>query len=466
MPYKFNPFTGQLDYHDGAGHSESVATETGWGQASSPGTAITHARGDHSHGTQDLPIAGTDGQIQFNDAGAFGADEKFKWDKANSAAKIGDNPSLLPDNPLAVQANVDSYVQINLQNTNDGVDASADYIVTADDGDDSQFYGDFGICNSNYASEWWDAVGPHDTYAFADGGNLALVTLTPGKTIPAFVASTIHEIHPADKVGEFDADGINLPSGKTYRINGIDITTTGMTNPMTAVGDMIVGGTAGAPTALPVGSNGEVLTLVSGSPSWETAAAFGTEEAQDAVGAMADSQSLEYTDATPLLAVKVQQSVTKDASGLKLSGDSASPGNNMVYGTNGSGVKGWKADPAGGSRTDSIGVTIDGGGSAFTTGSKGFREFPEACTITGWTILGDVSGSCVVDVRRCTYSGYPTTASIAGSEKPTLSSSVKNQDLTLTTWTTSIAAGDILEFVVDSVSTLTRVQLFIRVTIP
>jgi hypothetical protein len=33
---------------------------------------------------------------------------------------------------------------------------------------------------------------------------------------------------------------------------------------------------------------------------------------------------------------------------LQLSGDAASPGNNQVYGTNGSGVKGWKADPAGG----------------------------------------------------------------------------------------------------------------------
>lgn len=37
----------------------------------------------------------------------------------------------------------------------------------------------------------------------------------------------------------------------------------------------------------------------------------------------------------------VQMSVTFDASGLKLSGDVASPGINMVYGTNASGVKGW-----------------------------------------------------------------------------------------------------------------------------
>src|SRR3990167_1497999 len=70
------------------------------------------------------------------------------------------------------------------------------------------------------------------------------------------------------------------------------------------------------------------------------------EQAQDTVGAMADAESLVYTDSIPLLAAKVQMSVTKDASGLKLSGDAASPGNNQVYGTDGAGVKGWKADPA------------------------------------------------------------------------------------------------------------------------
>jgi hypothetical protein len=72
-----------------------------------------------------------------------------------------------------------------------------------------------------------------------------------------------------------------------------------------------------------------------------------TEAAQDAAGAMADANSLTYTDSTPLLAVKRQMSVTADASGLKLDGDSASPGNSKVYGTDGSGVKGWQTAGSG-----------------------------------------------------------------------------------------------------------------------
>lgn len=107
---------------------------------------------------------------------------------------------------------------------------------------------------------------------------------------------------------------------------------------------------------------------------------------------------------------------------------------------------------------------IDGGGSAITTGQKGHLEIPFACTITGWTLLADQSGSIVIDVWKDTYANFPPTVAdtIAGSEKPTLSSAQKNQDLTLTSWTTSVAAGDILAFNVDSVATVTRVTLSIR----
>jgi hypothetical protein len=107
---------------------------------------------------------------------------------------------------------------------------------------------------------------------------------------------------------------------------------------------------------------------------------------------------------------------------------------------------------------------IDGGGSAITTGQKGHLEIPFACTITGWTLLADQSGSIVIDVWKDTYANFPPTVAdtIAGSEKPTLSSQQKNQDLTLTTWTTAVAAGDILAFNVDSVSTVTRAILSIR----
>lgn len=42
----------------------------------------------------------------------------------------------------------------------------------------------------------------------------------------------------------------------------------GMANPMTTAGDLIVGGASGAPTRLPKGTDGQVLTMVSGAEAW------------------------------------------------------------------------------------------------------------------------------------------------------------------------------------------------------
>jgi hypothetical protein len=114
----------------------------------------------------------------------------------------------------------------------------------------------------------------------------------------------------------------------------------------------------------------------------------------------------------------------------------------------------------------SIEFVIDGGGSAITTGVKGDLQIPFACTITEATLLADQTGSIVVDIWKDTYANYPPTAadSITASAKPTLSSAVKYQDTTLTGWTTSISAGDILRINVDSATTVQRVTLALKVT--
>jgi hypothetical protein len=114
----------------------------------------------------------------------------------------------------------------------------------------------------------------------------------------------------------------------------------------------------------------------------------------------------------------------------------------------------------------SVGITIDGGGSAITTGVKGYIEVPYACTINQVTLLADQSGSCVIDIWKDTYANYPPTVAdtITASAKPTISAATKSQDATLTGWTTSISAGDILGFNVDSASTVTRVHLILKVT--
>lgn len=114
----------------------------------------------------------------------------------------------------------------------------------------------------------------------------------------------------------------------------------------------------------------------------------------------------------------------------------------------------------------SVGITIDGGGSAITTGIKGDIFVPYACTINSVTMLADQSGSAVVDIWKVAYASYPATVSntITASAKPTISSAAKSQDTTLTGWTTSVSAGDTIRFNVDSATTITRVTLVLKVT--
>jgi hypothetical protein len=101
-----------------------------------------------------------------------------------------------------------------------------------------------------------------------------------------------------------------------------------------------------------------------------------------------------------------------------------------------------------------------------TGAKKLYFPVPFACTITGWELVADASGSVVIDIWKDTYANYPPLVAdtITGSAKPTITTATKAQSTTLTGWTTSLAAGDYLEVNVDSVTTITNVTLTLTVT--
>lgn len=113
----------------------------------------------------------------------------------------------------------------------------------------------------------------------------------------------------------------------------------------------------------------------------------------------------------------------------------------------------------------SITFVIDGGGAAIAAGQKGHLEVPFSGTIQQATMAADQSGSVVVDVWKTSYAGFPPASgnSICGSAKPTISSAQKSQDATLSGWTKTISAGDILAFNVDSCSSITRLAISLKV---
>jgi hypothetical protein len=109
---------------------------------------------------------------------------------------------------------------------------------------------------------------------------------------------------------------------------------------------------------------------------------------------------------------------------------------------------------------------IDGGEVAITTGIKGDIEVPFDCEIQAVTLLADQSGSIVVDIWVAPYADYPPTDadSITAAAPPTITAAVKSQDATLTDWTVALTEGDILRFNVDSVATVERVTVSLKVT--
>ena len=75
-------------------------------------------------------------------------------------------------------ADADAYSQINIQNISNSAVASGDYIVTADNGNDSTHFVDLGITSSTWDGSQENSLGntlsPGDGYLYVQDGNLAL----------------------------------------------------------------------------------------------------------------------------------------------------------------------------------------------------------------------------------------------------------------------------------------------------
>jgi len=120
--------------------------------------------------------------------------------------------------------------------------------------------------------------------------------------------------------------------------------------------------------------------------------------------------------------------------------------------------------------------SIGDGTTAITAGIKKAIEVTQNCIITGWKILSDdpvtLAGAVVFDIWKDTVANYPPTVADtiintgAGGVKPTVTASATNAtSVNVTNWTTSLSAGDILRFNIDSVATFTSLTLILEVTL-
>lgn len=114
-----------------------------------------------------------------------------------------------------------------------------------------------------------------------------------------------------------------------------------------------------------------------------------------------------------------------------------------------------------GSDKGSFGASID----IASVGTVGYITIPYNGTITGWQVIGDISGNCTFDVWKQSAGIIPTIAdTIVGTEKPNLLAQQINSDLALTTWTTAVTEGDIVGIVLDNASVLSQAWLTVFIT--
>jgi hypothetical protein len=115
--------------------------------------------------------------------------------------------------------------------------------------------------------------------------------------------------------------------------------------------------------------------------------------------------------------------------------------------------------------TACITIMKDGVGNELPTGIIGDVLVPFDCEIVAVTVLGDQTGSIVVDIWKDTTANFPPTDAdtITASAPPTISNDDHSEDDTLSGWTTAITAGDVLRFNIDSITDITRVTIILHV---
>jgi hypothetical protein len=168
-------------------------------------------------------------------------------------------------------ASANSYAQISLQNSNSGSSASSDFVVTANDGNDTTHYADFGINNS--AGGGAAFTNAHAAYVYTVDNELDIGALGASATLNFY---TTGGVAAPVKAGFFDSSqNLNLTNALAIGQGGTGQVTKAAAfnalSPLTTSGDILYGGASGAGTRLAANSsatNEYLQSVSSGIPTW------------------------------------------------------------------------------------------------------------------------------------------------------------------------------------------------------
>jgi hypothetical protein len=137
-------------------------------------------------------------------------------------------PLSLPNNPLSIVGSGNTYVQFNIQNRSTGTNATADLVITANNGTDSSNFINLGINNSGYNDPAFSNGTGLDGYLFINGGNLDIGTQTPGTSVEFHVGGTTsnNSILRVTRSGIDLSAGCNIYGADSYQRITTDFATT------------------------------------------------------------------------------------------------------------------------------------------------------------------------------------------------------------------------------------------------
>jgi hypothetical protein len=118
-------------------------------------------------------------------------------------------PLNVDNNPLSVVGSGNTYVQVNIQNRATGTTATADLVITANNGTDSANFINLGINNSGYNDPTFSNGSGLDGYLFVNGGSLDIGTQTTGTNIEFHIGGTT----AAKTIARINEFGLNIVSG-------------------------------------------------------------------------------------------------------------------------------------------------------------------------------------------------------------------------------------------------------------
>ncbi len=229
-------------FYDGSGWVSFLTGNAGTVAWVPDGNTVSSTKSIGTISNYDLPVI-TNGveRMRITNNGAVGIGSTA-FSLTNPEKLMVDYGATSSSTIAKFKGSIDSYLELNLQNQSDGVNASTDFIATADNGTDSTYYVDMGINSSNYSPGVENFGGPNDAYLYSSSRHLLvgtaesnsdLIFLVGGGQIATNTAMRIDCSTRNVVIGR--RDGATNPNGNTLRgpnaggtnINGGDLTVKG-----------------------------------------------------------------------------------------------------------------------------------------------------------------------------------------------------------------------------------------------